>query len=213
MTHMSLIIQRIPDRIRPTSWARIVSDVLSPPIVWGAMLVVLGMAYTTSPAEALYWSALYSLFICLIPVAFIFLLVATGHIGDIHMKERHERHLPFLLTVICALIACFVLRSMNAPPIFRLLSTLTLVEITLLALITFFWQISMHAMCITCATVAIGIAVYLPIGFLLIPFILLVGAARLSLKRHTPAQVFWGATLGAIIPVVLLIGLPLHWLI
>ncbi|MGB1288045.1 MAG: hypothetical protein ACPG7F_16020, partial [Aggregatilineales bacterium] len=162
--------------------------------------------------EALYWTALYSLFICIIPVGFILFMVAIGQIGDIHMKERRERYLPFLLSVICAAAACLILRSMNAPPIFRVLSALTLVEVALLALITFFWQISMHAMCITCTTVAIGMAIYLPIGFLLIPLVLLVGAARLSLKRHTPAQIFWGSTLGAAIPVAILSFLPLDWL-
>ena len=207
------VTRRKPFDVNSPSWARIVSDVLSPPVVWVAMVLILAFSFTASATEALYWSALYSLFICVIPVAFIFLMVATGRIGDIHMKERHERYLPFALSLVCAIVACVLLRTLNAPPVFRLISVLTLVEIAILALITLFWQISMHAMSITCVVVAAGVAFQPLVGIVLVPLIMLVGAARLMLKRHTPMQIFFGALLGAAIPISLLMLLPITMLI
>jgi membrane-associated phospholipid phosphatase len=91
----------------------------------------------------------------------------------------------------------------------ELLAIMSLVEVAIISVITLYWQISMHAMAITGATMAIGIIINTPLAILTIPLIVLVGAARLSLDRHTPAQVFAGAMVGALAPVFLfLFGSP-----
>lgn len=206
MTDVMDLVRRVP--LRRFSWARIVSDVISPPIVWAVLVITVAIAFTATPQEALYWSAIYSLFICVIPIIYIFVMVWLGKIGDIHMKERRERYAPFLLALVCSIIAWWILRLMSAPPIFVLLSVMTVVEISIIALITLFWQISMHAMTITGASVAVGVIFEPLTGLLLIPVIVLVGAARLKLKRHTPAQVLAGALVGAFVPILFLLAMP-----
>lgn len=191
------------------SWARVVSDVLSPPVVWGLLVIPVALQYTETRSNALFWAILYSVFICIIPVVFIAWMVARGKIGDIHMKERKERFRPMLVAIVCTSIVWWLLRRLDAPPAFPLLALMTLVQITFIMLITLAWQISMHMMSIAGATVAIGIIFSIGAAMAMIPLVMLVGAARLQLKRHTPAQVIAGTIVGALVPVLLLGLLPL----
>lgn len=194
------------------SWARFVSDVISPPVVWAVLVVPVAIRYSATPTEAIQWAVLYSLFICVLPLLYIAVMVKLGHIGDIHMKERKERLRPLLVSIICTTIVWWLLRYYDAPSAFPLLALMSLVQISIIALITLVWQISMHMMSIAGAVVAVGAIFSITIGLALVPLVMLVGAARMQLKRHTPAQVLGGTIIGAIVPVLLLWTLPVSWL-
>jgi membrane-associated phospholipid phosphatase len=191
------------------SWARVVSDICSPPVVWGLLVMPVAAQYTETRSNALFWAILYSLFICVIPVVFISWMVATGKIGDIHMKERKERFRPLLVAIVCTSIVWWLLHWLHAPLAFPLLAVMTLVQITFIMLITLAWQISMHMISIAGATVAIGIIFSVDAAMTMIPLVMLVGAARLRLKRHTPAQVIAGTIVGALVPVLMLGLIPI----
>lgn len=188
------------------SWARVVSDLISPPVVWAMLVIPVSVRYADTPLKAVFWAILYSMFICIIPVGFIAWMVATGKIGDIHMKERRERFRPLLVTIICTSIVWWLLRRLDAPSAFPLLALMTLVQVTFSALITLVWQISLHMMSIAGAAVMAGIIFSTGAALAIIPLVVLVGAARLKLKRHTPAQVIAGTIVGALVP-ILMIGL------
>ncbi len=203
MTTLSRVQQYF--RVPEFSWARVVSDVVSPPVVWAVMILPVAIAYSATVSQALGWAFLYSLLICLLPLAFISVMVWWGKIGDIHMKERRDRFYPFIVSIICTLIACILLYTLNAPRVLPLLALITLINISLIALITLMWQISMHAMSIASATIAAGVFFSIGVAVALVPLIVLVGAARLRLNRHTPAQILAGALVGALVPVVVLL--------
>ncbi|XWX03530.1 hypothetical protein VZO05_13575 [Aggregatilineales bacterium SYSU G02658] len=183
------------------AWARWVSDVISPPVVWVVVSVMVALAFSDSLLAALYWAGLYSLFVCFVPTAFIFYSVYTGEIGDIHMQYRHERYKPLLVTIVANFLVWGLLHAQDAPMAMRLLAVMSLVEIAIITGITLYWQISMHAMAITGAAMALGLLLSVTLGLLLIPLIVLVGAARLRLDRHTPMQVFAGSMVGVLTPV------------
>jgi membrane-associated phospholipid phosphatase len=189
------------------SWARVVSDIISPPVVWAVMVLPVALHYSTTTGQALGWALIYSLFVSLLPIVFVAVMVARGKIGDMHMKERHERYLPFLVSIGCTLIAFALLLVLNAPPALPLLAIISVVNIAVIALITLMWQISMHAMSISSATIAVGVIFSIGTALLLVPLVVLVGIARLRLKRHTPAQVVAGTLIGAIVPMLVLIAL------
>jgi membrane-associated phospholipid phosphatase len=189
-------------------WARIVSDVFAPPVVWIALSIPVAYASSNTFGEALPWAFIYSLFVCILPVAFIAYQLWAGNIGDIHMQHRHERYKPLFVTVISTIVGWLLLKTLNAPTVLQILAIISLFQITIISLVTLYWQISMHAMAITSATMAIGIVFNLPLAFLTIPLIMLVGAARLKLDRHTPAQIFAGAMVGVLVPVVLFLVAP-----
>lgn len=198
-------LQTLKSRMPAFSWARVVSDIVSPPIVWA--VIVLPVAIQYAPEQALFWAVLYSIPICLLPIIYIALMVWQGKIGDIHMKERRERYRPLLVSIVCTGFALWLLRLLNAPNIFPLLALISLVQISVIALITLAWQISMHAMSISSAMVAVGIIFSLSVAILLLPLVVLVGTARLRLQRHTPAQVIAGILVGALVPLLVLVAL------
>lgn len=191
------------------SWARLVSNVLSPPMVWAALAFPIAFRFAESQTQALIWACVYTLLVCLLPLGYIALMVKLGRIGDMHMKERRERYMPFIVSILCTTLAWWVLRLLGAPPVMPLLALFSLVQIAVMALITLVWQISMHAMSIATAVVAAGVIFGLGYALAAVPLVLLVGAARLHLDRHTPAQVFGGAIVGALVPVLLLLLMPL----
>lgn len=208
MTTTAMTSQEQNGQVR---WARIVSDVLSPPAVWGALIVPVAFQFSPSASQALFWAFLYGLMLCIVPVLFIAYMVWMGKIGDIHMKERHERYKPLLVTIVSTTLGVLLLKLAGAPIALPIFAVITLVQIVIMSLVTLYWQISMHAMGITGATFAIGIVFSLQTALLTVPLIMLVGLARLVLQRHTPMQIFAGAMVGLLVPIVLFLLLPQVW--
>jgi len=185
-------------------WARVISDLLSPPIVWAVMVFPIAFHYATSRSQALLWALTYGILVCLLPIVYIAWMVHQGRITDVHMKERAERIRPFAVSILCSLLAWQILHLMGAPPILPLVAGVTLVQMAVMTLITLVWQISMHTMSITVAVIATGY-VFGPASALAVsPLVPLVGAARLKLNRHTPAQVIGGTIIGALIPLLMI---------
>ena len=193
---------------RRISWARLVSDIVSPPLVWAILVIPVAFEYAESTINAIFWAVLYGIFISLLPIAYVAYNVWRGNISDIHMKNRSERIRPLLVSILCTAIVWWLLRELGAPRAFPLLALMSLVQITVIALITLGWQISMHMMSIAGAVVAIGIIFSIGVALLMIPLVPLVAAARLNLKRHTPAQVIAGTVIGALLPAMFLGLIP-----
>jgi hypothetical protein len=185
-------------------WARITSDVLSPPIVWSVMVFPIAFRFAQTSRQALVWSLAYGIIVCLMPILYIGWMVRRGKISDLHMQHRQERLLPFLVSMLCAVLAWYVLVQLDAPPVLPLLAAVTLVELVIMALVSLVWQISMHAMSISVAVVATGIVFGLAPAVVVLPLVPLVGTARLRLHRHSLAQVIAGVFVGASIPIVVL---------
>jgi membrane-associated phospholipid phosphatase len=153
-------------------------------------------------SQALTWALAYGLLVCLLPMLYVGWMVRRGSITDLHMQVREQRIRPFLVSLVCTMIAWWALRLMGAPPVVPLFAFFSLVQIAVMAVITLVWQISMHAMSITGAMVA-ALTFFGPLWALpIIPLILLVGAARLKLKRHTLAQVIAGGMVGVLVPLL-----------
>ena len=185
-------------------WARVISNLFSPPMVWSILVFLIAFHYAENRLQGLMWALTYGIIVCLLPILFIAWRVHSGKISDLHMKERQERIVPFLVSIVCAILAWEVLRMMNAPSILPLIAAVTLAELIVMLIITFAWQISMHAMSISVAVIATGIVFGAAPALFVSPLLPIVGAARLRLERHTLAQVIAGAVVGALIPLVVL---------
>jgi hypothetical protein len=185
------------------SWARIVSDLLSPPVVWAALSFPIAGRVSENSDEALLWAFIYSFFVCILPVLFIAYMVKQGHITDIHIKVRRQRILPFIVTIACAALAVLALVGLNAPALVPMFTLFSLLQIAVMLAVTTVWQISLHAMGITSAVIAIAALFGVGIGALFSPLIVIVGAARIKLQRHTFAQVVAGALVGGVLTAVL----------
>ncbi len=185
------------------SWARIVSDVLSPPMVWAILSIPIALRDAPTTERGIQWASIYIWFVCILPLIYIGFMVKRGYITDIHMKVREQRIRPFIISIACTLVAFFVLDLAGAPDVMLLFTFFTLIQLVIIAGITMIWQISFHAISIGGATIALWVLFSAVLGLLTIPLVLIVGAARLNLHRHTPAQVLAGSVLGMVIPVLM----------
>jgi hypothetical protein len=190
---------------RRVSWARLISDILSPPVIWGLMAFPIAFHGADSQEKAMVWALTYSVLVCILPALYIGYMVWRGHITDIHVRVREQRIRPFVVSVICTVVAWLLLQWMEAPSLLPLFALFSLIQLVVMLLITLTWQISLHSMTITGAVVVAG-ALYGPgTALLLSPLIPVVGAARIKLRRHTLAQVIAGGILGALLTAVMVI--------
>ncbi len=185
-------------------WPRVVSDILSPPVVWGVLALPIAFRDAPTRSQALLWASVYITIVCVIPIAYVTWMVRQGKITDIHMKVREQRMRPLIVSLVCTVVAWWTLRFLGAPPVVPLLAISSFIQLALITAITTVWQISLHAMSITGAAITSGALFGLTPALLIAPLIVLVAAARLKLKRHTVAQVMGGAALGLIVPLALL---------
>ena len=178
------------------TWARVTSDILSPPMIWGVLAFPVAFRAAESLQQTLIWALTYTALVCVMPAIYIGLNVWRGHISDIHIPIREQRIRPFVVSLIGTGIAWLVLTWMGAPALLPMFALFSLVQMGVMLVITIWWQISMHTMCITGAVIVTG-ALYgwLPM-LLLTPLIPMVGAARLKLRRHTAAEVIAGVIVG-----------------
>lgn len=187
------------------SWARLTSNLLSPPVMWGGLAVPIAFKVADTTSQAVMWAGIYILFACLLPLAFVAWMVWRGSIGDMHMENRRERFWPFALSIVFMAMAAGLYYTIEAPPVMWILALFGLFQIAITALITLVWQVSMHTMSVTGATIAVELVFGLETALLTVPLILLVSAARLKLKRHTPAQIIGGVLVGGLVPALLLL--------
>jgi hypothetical protein len=199
----------VPRRSRyEWSWARVVSDVVSPPVVWAALAIPLAFYAEPDHARAWLYALIYIGLVCVLPIVYIGVMVKRGKITDIHIKVRRQRIIPYLVTIICAGVAAALLWALNAPPLITLFALFSMMQIVIMLIVTTKWQISMHSLGITSAVFAIGGMFGVGTAAAFSPLIPIVGAARITLKRHTVAQVIAGGCVGAAMTILLFAVAP-----
>lgn len=136
------------------------------------------------------------------PLLLTLALYKMGIISSIHMKERQDRKLPYLLTAICICLTAFVLEPTDVPiEVFVfLLASATVILLHLILL--YFFKPSAHMGGIAgFLALVMSLALRYQVNFMLfillaIAFAGLLGTARLTLKAHTPAEILIGFTTG-----------------
>jgi len=193
---MTLVLSRRP------SWARLVSNFFVPPIIFPALGVAVAQRDLHDTWRVVLFSEIYGVVGFVFPAIYVLIIVRRGTATDVHLPQRSERYKPFTVAMICLVIMWFILAILGAPHGMMQLATFTLFQSALLLFITLFWQISVHGANIAGAIVIIGVLFGAQFALLLSPLIVLVGASRLALKRHTPMQIIAGAAMSAVIALV-----------
>jgi hypothetical protein len=181
-----------------SDWAKIVSDVVSPPVVWTIMAFPVAARDAPSTEKALTWAFLYIFLLALLPTLYVLLQVRRGNITDRHMPLREERIRPSLVLLSGGIIATLAFNVTGASTTMWLFILSNLIQIALMTLISMFWQISIHMMSITGAVVLVGVLFGIVPALIMSPLILIVALARLKLHRHTRAQVIAGFIVGGL---------------
>jgi membrane-associated phospholipid phosphatase len=183
--------------------ARVVSDLLSPPVLALAVFWILA-GMTAGPGR---WLAFLASIVTqsLFPLAFLGLAVRRGHIGDLNMSRREERRRGMAtLGVVYALgVVLVALAGVRGPILFVCICSLAVLGA--LWAVNLVYKASGHAA--GCAAYMTAISLFvepLHAGFALLP---VVGWARLRTGAHTLMQVILGALLGAGV------ALGFYWLV
>jgi membrane-associated phospholipid phosphatase len=184
--------------------ARIVSILFHPLPMAGYLLLVMTALDASSLWSGVGWAALTLLLSIAGPGVDLWLSVRTHRVADFHIALREQR--PRVLAVSLGFTALTLATVLVAGGPHGLLVALTvgLVNGVVLTLITLGWKISLHVATATGATAVLWWRLG-PWAAALILLVLLVAWARLTLRRHTPAQVAAGAAVSAAVSTVVLV--------
>lgn len=182
--------------------AGIVSILLGPHI-WLPVLLVASLfrsGLTSSQLYILFPSLI--IFQILIPIAYIHIALRLGKVSAWDLPKKEERYLFLGISFASYLISVLVIYFFGNQLLLSL-SLIILVLLTVLAIITYFWKISLHTSMNTGGAILLDFLFnwQIPWVFLMIPIIFW---SRLLLKRHNFAQliagiiVSGGITLGAL---------------
>jgi membrane-associated phospholipid phosphatase len=176
--------------------AQIISIVCLPPLMAIATIVALSSHAISDPAEAARVALVSSLFVAVIPCAYVAYLLRGGKIdGGLDLALREERLRPYLVGAASNILGLLALVLLSAPQTVSLLVLAYATNSLLMAAITQRWKISAHAagaaMPLTALISAFG-AGALPLA-VIVP---VVCWARVRAQMHTVAQVAAGALLG-----------------
>ena len=175
--------------------ARTLSNIISPPIMFAATGVALGI-HERPFWPGLGWGLVYGLMVALTPLFVILYLMRIGRISELHMSATNERHIPYLSAVISGIVAYVLLVLLDGPELLRCLTILSIITLGALGLINTQWLISIHAAAAAVTWLIATLVFGWVVGLILLPIVILISLIRLYLKRHTPAQVLGGIALG-----------------
>jgi hypothetical protein len=181
-----------------TALARLISNVISPPLV-GIFAAIAFIVYTVPQPEAvLFWFAWMLPLLVIPPLTYVIWLVRKGELADIHMPDRHSRIKPLTVILGWSISCLLLLYAWGAPPVLIFVVLATLGYMMVMSAVTLFWKISFHSSAIaTAASVGImvsGINTAWSISALmLIPVVVW---ARVHLRRHTLGQLLAGCVAG-----------------
>lgn len=190
-------------------WAHLVSQLISPPVVWAIWVILIALEIGQGRPQALVFGLLFAFLVCAMPMLFVAAMVKIGKIGDLHMRRSRERYIPYSIAIIAGFATGWIFLRFDAHPVFIILTLVSIVELTLMLVGTFFYHISLHAMAMASVIAATTIIFGFQRCLIFIPVLLLVVVARLTLKRHTPLQIVAGALIGTLTPLVVVAALPL----
>lgn len=193
---------------RLASFISVIFHPLWIPSFFTAFLLVGVSYFNTFIPTTFQWIIFGSVFITtfLMPAFMMFLFKRSGIISSYHMEEKEERFYPFLTTALFYYFSYSLIIKLGVP-FLALITKFLLGGISLIImvwLINLAWKISIHLTAMGGLTAGLFYLYYLGLIPSIWPLLFLilssgsVAAARLSLKAHSPAQIYFGYLLGVI---------------
>jgi membrane-associated phospholipid phosphatase len=189
----------VPARLLSGPWrtvARVLTEAFQPPIVVTALLLISPAIEPGFPGS-MGFGLLGALFVCILPLAYVLVMIKLGRITDHHVSDRRQRPALLLLALISVLAGLAVLQLIKGPVSVSLMIIALIGGIAVLAVVSAFWKMSGHASAIAAAAVIVA----LMFGLAWLPLLVIVpavGWSRVVLRAHTLGQVVAGSLFGGI---------------
>jgi hypothetical protein len=193
-----------PRVVRPRGGAKAVTDTLSPAHFVIALPPLIGWHATAPRLSGLAWGLFCAGLAGGVPYVFVIHAVLRRRVSDIHIRRRQDRYVPILVALGAMGLCVAVLVFGSAPRVLTALIASLLCTILVGGLITLGWQISGHAAA-AAGSVGICAVCFGPWVLAFAPLVVLICAARLTLRDHTLGQLAAGVALGGVLsPLVML---------
>jgi membrane-associated phospholipid phosphatase len=189
--------------------AQVISTVFSPvinPLITFSLLAAADQQLNL--AEKIEFSEIATLFASGFMILCLFILLRLGLINSPDIPDRKQRSFPLIVAAIILFVGFVALSFVHAPVLIQALMWCYATETLIVAIISYWWKISIHTAGMACSLVALTYQ----FGAIMLPFyllLLLVGAARIVLKKHTIAQAIAGGLLGIVITTIQLLSFKL----
>jgi membrane-associated phospholipid phosphatase len=177
--------------------ARVLTEVFQPPAVVSVLLLISPAVEPGFPGT-IWFGALAAFFVCVLPLAYVLLMVRIGRLSDHHVSDRKDRAPILMVALVSVILGLVVLNLIHAPTSVSAMILALIGGITVLAAVSLAWKISGHASAISAA----GVIVALMFGPAWLPLLLLVpavGWSRVVLRDHTRGQVVAGSLFGGVV--------------
>jgi membrane-associated phospholipid phosphatase len=177
--------------------ARTLTEVFQPPAVVSVLLLISPAVQPGFPGT-IWFGVLGAFLVCVLPFAYVLIMVRLGKLSDHHVSDRKERAPLLMLALVSVVVGLLVLNLINAPTSVSEMILALIGGIAVLAAVSLVWKISGHASAISAAAV-IAALIFGPAWLPLLLLVPAVGWSRVVLRAHTPAQVIAGSLFGGVV--------------
>lgn len=175
----------------PHKLARIISTLFVPPAFTIIIYSIFAFTLESDLSKSIETILIAFIFGFLAPIALFLLLRKKGKIIDQDASIKEERTFPFLIAILFYLIGLVLMINFGLN-IISIAFWICYISNTLITIfINKYWKISAHAMGAAGPFAAVTFA-FGWIGFVILPFVVIVGWSRIELKCHTASQVVAG---------------------
>jgi len=183
-------------------FAKVISYVSDGTFISIPIFLIVCLTTVDNKIEAINWAFLCLLFGIIVPYLYVWFLYKKKKISDVHIFERENRLKPMVVACISYIILFIILRVLKGPLFLKSIFAVIIVSTIILTIITYFWKICLHASGMTLMVITFNVLFGRWMLFM-IPLILLIGWARIRIKKHTVSQVISGAGVTAVIAILI----------
>ena len=181
---------------------RIYSDIFSPPSLFAIFAFII--AWSDLPFwRGTFHAAIFGVLTSLTPLIYLIIQIKRGKLDDIHISTSDQRVIPYILGVVGASIAYFVLRQIGTSPLFLTFIISVIIGLAVLGILNSWFLISAHSASISAVTTFSFFAFGLTVALALSPLILSTVLVRYFLKRHSIIELTSGVLVGIVVVVSL----------
>jgi hypothetical protein len=179
--------------------ARLISLILHPFLVASLTIVLVLYLDSGTIITALTWAVVCIALVIAPALIFLRHKLTRQHYSDADVSVREQRHGFYLFSLGCMIVCFGVLLWLGAPRPLLSLFAAALAALVAFAVVTQLWlKVSIHTGAMAGATAAV--AFYsLPLAALFTLGLIVIGWARLVLKRHTLPEILAGCAIAAAI--------------
>ena len=181
----------------------IISFFGSPFIVLAAMFSALAWHYKEGVLQFYSYLMVTAIFVLLIPIAYLIESVESVKFIDLHLTNKEDRERVLLVTALSVLIGYFMLSFIGMPRPLLLIELVGIVNLVIIAIITFKMKLSIHLAVLTIASTLVVYFLgyqYLWLYLLLIPL----GWARYYREKHDLSEIFAGIFLSFLVTIFII---------